>query len=100
MLIVRGVNVYPSAVQAVVNQFPQAFEGPMQIVLAAKGPRVEPPLRVRVETREGAGELEAARSAFERGCREQLNVRLEAELVPAGTIARTEAKTRLIVVES
>jgi phenylacetate-CoA ligase len=100
MLIVRGVNVYPSAVQAVVNQFPQAFEGPMQIVLAAKGPRVEPPLRVRVETREGAGELEAARSAFERCCREQLNVRLEAELVPAGTIARTEAKTRLIVVES
>jgi phenylacetate-CoA ligase len=99
MLIVRGVNLYPSAVQAVVNQFPDVFEGPMQIVLKDKGPRVAPPLHVRVETRPGATDLESARAAFERACREQLNVRVEAACVPAGSMARTEGKARLIVVE-
>ncbi|VTU46312.1 Phenylacetate-coenzyme A ligase (plasmid) [Variovorax sp. SRS16] len=101
MLIVRGVNLYPSAVQAVVNQFEPQLAGSMQIVLKAKGPKVEPPLQVRAEVSAGieGASLETLKAAFENACREQLNVRVRVECVAAGSLDRTESKAKLIVVE-
>ena len=51
MLIVRGVNVFPSAVREVVNEFAPAVAGVIMIRPRAPGVRQEPPLPIRVELR-------------------------------------------------
>ena len=54
MLIVRGVNVFPSAVREVVNEFAPAVAGVIMIRPRAPGVRQEPPLPIRVELAPGA----------------------------------------------
>ena len=52
MLIVRGVNVFPSAVREVVDAFAPKVSGAIAIRPRAPGVRQEPPLPIRVETGE------------------------------------------------
>ena len=49
MLIVKGVNVYPAAIKKVINTFIPEVTGEIRIVLDQTPPRVEPPLKVKVE---------------------------------------------------
>src|SRR5258705_9082334 len=49
MLIVRGVNVFPSAVREVVARFQPRVTGAIQIRLKRRGVKQEPPLPVWVE---------------------------------------------------
>jgi phenylacetate-CoA ligase len=93
MLILRGVNVFPSAVRDVVQSLHPRTTGVMQIVLSEKGPRVEAPLRVEAEwgVEPGAG---LARE-IEQAIRSRLSVRAAVTLVPPGSLERTEAKARL-----
>jgi len=102
MLIVRGINLYPTAVVAIVGTFMPRVTGKAQVVLPAAGPKVEPPLRVRVECGEG---IEPATSgdlakSIEAAIRADLSVTARVELVAYGQFPRTEAKTKLISIES
>ena len=101
MLIVRGVNLFPSALQAVVGAFSPRTTGKIQIVLPRRGPRVDPPLRLRVECAAGTGEAEQQdlRRTIEQRIRADLSVTASVELVAAGVLGRTETKTKLIVIE-
>lgn len=101
MLLVRGVNLFPSALQSVVGRFLPKVSGRMQVVLPQPGPKVEPPLRLRVEHAEGIGaaELAGLKKTLESAIRADLSVSAEVQLVPVGTLGRTETKTRLIVIE-
>ena len=96
MLIVRGVNIFPSAVQHVIGTFASSGIGPFQIVLSEPGPKVAPPLRLRVESPPEATHLKAA---IERAIREELRVSSDVEFVASGALGRTETKSRLIVLE-
>ena len=49
MLIVRGVNVFPSAIREVVNGFAPAVSGVIMVKPSSAGIRQEPPLPVSVE---------------------------------------------------
>ena len=49
MLIVRGVNVFPSAVREVVGAFAPAVSGHIRVGRASPGVKQEPPLPVSVE---------------------------------------------------
>jgi phenylacetate-CoA ligase len=94
MLIVLGVNVFPSAVRDLVQTLHPRTSGAIQIVLPGEGPRVEPPLRVEAEWGErpddGLGrEIEALIKA-------RLSVPAAVTLVPPGSLERSEMKTRLI----
>jgi phenylacetate-CoA ligase len=93
MLILRGVNVFPSAVRDVVQSLHPRTTGAMQIVLTAKGPRVEAPLRVEAEWGTDPGD-DLARE-LEETIRSRLSVRAAVTLVPPGSLERTEAKSRL-----
>ena len=62
MLIVRGVNVFPSAVREVVNEFAPTVTGVLMIRPRAKGVRQEPPLPIAVEAAPGADGRGARRS--------------------------------------
>ena len=98
LLILRGVNVWPSAIQDVVTGFRPDTTGALRIMLPRRGPMVEPPLRILVEHGEGAGDLEALASALERTLRDKLIFTARVELVPPGSIPRSTMKTRLVQV--
>ncbi|HVR72521.1 MAG TPA: AMP-binding protein [Vicinamibacteria bacterium] len=86
LMIVRGVNVYPSAVEAVVRRF---AIGEFRMVRLRRGALEE--LRVDAEASE-----ETARALAEE-LRLRLSVRIETRAVPAGSLPRFELKARRIV---
>ena len=95
MLIVRGVNVFPSAVREIVNEFAPAVTGVLLIRPRAKGVRQEPPLPIAVEVAPGAG-VEGLADRLRARLREALLVTMEIVLVPAGSLPRSEYKSKLV----
>jgi phenylacetate-CoA ligase len=96
MLLVRGVNVFPSAVRDVVAAFAPAVSGHVLVRPAAPGVKQEPPLPVSVElARDRAGD-EALADAIRDRLRSVLVVQTRVELVPWGTLQRSEYKSKLV----
>jgi phenylacetate-CoA ligase len=63
LLIVKGSNIYPSAIKDVIASFIPKVTGEMRVVLEVPPPRVVPPLKIKVEYGQGVeqhqlGELE------------------------------------------
>jgi phenylacetate-CoA ligase len=96
MLTVRGVNVFPSAVREVVSGFAPAVSGHILVRPQAPGPRQEPPLPVRVELARGAGGDAALADSIRARLREALVVQTEVELVPWGSLQRSDYKSSLV----
>jgi phenylacetate-CoA ligase len=96
MLIVRGVNVFPSAVREVVAEFAPRVSGAILIRPAVAGPKQEPPLPVTVELAEGEAGDAALAGAIGQRLRAALVVQAEVELVAHGTLQRSEYKSRLV----
>jgi len=97
MLIVRGVNVYPSAVVDVVRAFRPRVTGHIQIQADGPGPSVEPPVRIRVEYDEEKN-LDGLKREIERAIRSELIFSPNVELVEPGTLApKGSMKTKLVV---
>ncbi len=98
LLIVKGVKVYPAAIKDLVNGFVPDATGEMRIVLSQQPPRVVPPLRLRVEYRAGldAAGQDGLRERIARSMHDRMTIRPEVDLVPAGTLPRTEKKQQLI----
>ncbi|MFQ5340114.1 MAG: phenylacetate--CoA ligase family protein [Anaerolineae bacterium] len=99
MLIVKGINVYPAAVRNVVAGFAPRVTGAMRIVLDEPGPRITPPLLLRIEhgTDVGQDDLPALRAQLEEHIRDLLRFRPKIELVPPGSLERSAHKTKLII---
>jgi phenylacetate-CoA ligase len=97
MLIVRGVNVFPSAVREVVNTFAPTVSGHIAVRPRAPGVKQEPPLRVTVELARDTQATDELSEAIGTKLREELTVRAEIELVPWGSLSRSEYKSRLVL---
>jgi phenylacetate-CoA ligase len=95
MLSVRGVNVFPSAVREVVNEFAPAVSGVVLIRPRAKGVRQEPPLPVSVEMAPGA-DPEGLAERIRARIRDKLIVTTEINLAPPGSLPRSEYKSKLV----
>jgi phenylacetate-CoA ligase len=96
MLIVRGVNVFPSAVREVVGAFAPAVSGHIVVRPRAPGVKQEPPLPVTVELARGAEPDPALVQAICDRVRSVLVVQAEVELVPWGSLPRSDYKSRLL----
>lgn len=96
MLILLGVNVFPSAVKDVVSSFRPRTTGDMIILLDEPGPKVKPPLKIQVEHASAEMNLAALKHELEDVLKEKLVFRAEVELVPEGTLPRFEMKAKLI----
>jgi phenylacetate-CoA ligase len=96
MLIVRGVNVFPSAVREVVGAFGPEVSGHVLVKPEAPGVKQEPPLPVAVELERGATADAALAEAIRARLRDVLVVQTRVELVPWGSLRRSEYKSRLI----
>ena len=96
MLIVRGVNVFPSAVREVVGGFAPAVSGAILVRPEAPGVKQEPPLPVSVELGRGTEADDALADAIRARIREALVVQTRVELVPWGSLGRSEYKSKLV----
>jgi phenylacetate-CoA ligase len=96
MLVVRGVNVFPSAVRDVVGGFVPTVSGHVRIKPRAPGVKQDPPLPVSVELAEGASPSEELADAIRDRLRDVLVVQTRVELVPWGSLARSEWKAKLV----
>jgi phenylacetate-CoA ligase len=96
MLIVRGVNVFPSAVREVVSSFAPRVSGVIRVRPASAGVKQEPPLPVAVELAAGAETDEALAAAIADRLRAVLVFTAAIELVPFGSLARSEYKSALV----
>ncbi len=101
MLIVKGVNVYPSALKDAVSRFHPRTTGAMKILLDRPGPLVTPPLKLRVEYGCGLGgeERQALRQEMKAYMREHLRVNPEIELVPPDSIPRETKKAKMTEIQ-
>ena len=96
MLIVRGVNIFPSAVREVVSGFHPTVSGHILVTPRDAGVKQAPPLPVRVELApEGTADPGLEQAIRER-IRDVLMVQARIELVPWGSLERSEYKSRLV----
>ncbi len=99
MFTIRGENVYPSEVEAVVARLP-SYGGEHRIVISREGNMDE--LLVRVEADAGciargdAAQAELRESAA-RGLQKMLGLRARVEIVPPNTFPRTDFKARRVI---
>jgi phenylacetate-CoA ligase len=96
MLIVRGVNVFPGAIREVVSAFVPEVSGHVVVTPQAPGVKQEPPLPVRVELARGAAASASLAEAIRERIRAVLVVQTEVDLVPWGTLRRSEYKSKLV----
>jgi phenylacetate-CoA ligase len=96
MLIVRGVNVFPSAVREVVSAFAPRVSGHVLVRPEVPGVKQEPPLPVSVELARDAAPDDTLAAAIRERLRDVLVVQTRVELVPWGTLERSEYKSKLV----
>lgn len=94
LVIVKGVNVFPGAIKGIVETFVPRVTGEMRIVLNSAPPRVEPPLRMKVEYGPsiGAEERDGLRESIENAISATLRVRPAIELIPPDTLPKDPSK--------
>ncbi len=96
MLIVRGVNVFPAAVREVVSAFAPEVSGHILVKPSAPGVKQEPPLPVAVELARDARPGVELADTIRESLRGALVVQTRVELVPWGTLQRSEYKSKLV----
>ena len=96
MLIVRGVNVFPSAIREIVSAFEPDVSGQILVRPQAAGVKQEPPLPVSVELAAGRAADEGLADAIRERLRSALVVQTHVELVPWGSLRRSEYKSKLV----
>jgi phenylacetate-CoA ligase len=96
MLIVRGVNVFPSAVAIVLNSFPE-LSGEFQIRLKGSSPLDRLP--VEAELTAGHAPAERLAATIEKAIKDSVGASATVALVPPGSLPRTEGKARRIIRE-
>jgi phenylacetate-CoA ligase len=95
MVNVRGVNVYPSAVESVVRRFADVTE--YRATVATTGSLRE--LSVEIELAAGADGPSEVASRVAAALRESLGLTVPLRVVDAGSLPRFELKARRFVIE-
>lgn len=97
MLIIKGVNVYPSAIKEIINEFRGKVSGEMRVVLDTPPPRVEPPLTLKIELNAnyGAEELNQLESDIKKALHHKLRLTPNIQWAPPESLPLAVAKTPL-----
>src|SRR5256712_3281174 len=97
MFILRGVNVYPSAILAVVGRFRPRVTGRARVVRKTTEVSVTPPVPVEVEVVDGHDADAKLRAAIEDAIHSTLIFRAKVDLIPEHTFGESGYKTKLTV---
>ena len=93
MIHVRGNNLYPSAIEAIIRRFPDVAE--YRIVVDHTRPLAD----LRLEVEPSAGDGRDLAEAVARAVRDELLFRVEVTPAPPGSLPRFEMKARRVVHE-
>jgi phenylacetate-CoA ligase len=98
MLKIKGVIVYPAAIDGVITGFVPRVTGEFRIVLDEPPPRVIPPLKLKVEYGESVKkeELKSLAKEIEEKMHTKLKFRPHIQWLPPQTLERSSHKTRFI----
>jgi phenylacetate-CoA ligase len=88
VLIVRGINVFPSAIENIVRRFPEVGEFAVDVYRRGELDEID----IRIEVREGEPETVAA--AVAREFRAGVGLRAGVDAVPFGTLPRFDLKAK------
>jgi phenylacetate-CoA ligase len=91
MLVIRGNNIYPSAIENIVRRFAAIQEFQIEVWTTASLTQV----RLMVEAAES--DPDRLREELEQSVRAELLFRPEVRVVPPGTLPRSEMKSRRLV---
>jgi phenylacetate-CoA ligase len=91
MIVVRGINVYPSSVEAVIRRFPEVVEYRIE----AFEERGMTALRVVLEPR--SADPEGIQDGVSRAIHQAIGLRCDISLVAPGSLPRFEMKARRLV---
>jgi phenylacetate-CoA ligase len=97
MFIVRGVNVYPAAILAVVGDFRPRVTGRARVVRQGSDVSVKPPVPIEVEISDPNVSDGALAAEIEEAVHTRLSFRCKVELVPEHAFGDSGYKTKLTV---
>ena len=95
LFIVRGVNVYPTAILAVVGDFRPAVTGRARVIRSGGGVAVTPPIPIEVEIPNDATVGSDLAARIEAEIRARLTFRSQVTLIPEAKFGDSGYKTRL-----
>lgn len=97
MLKVKGVMVYPLAIDTVIKSFVPRLTGEFRIVLDEPPPRVVPPLKLKIEhAADQQHALDALSQEIVEALQKSVKIRPVIEWLPPDTLPRSTKKTQLI----
>jgi len=98
MLKVKGVPVYPAAIEGVIHAFPDELTGAFRIVLDEPPPRVVPPLKLKIEHAAGVRQedLPGIEKKVVDRMHSLLKIRPAVQWLEPGTLERAARKTQLL----
>ncbi len=98
MLKVKGVPVYPAAIEGVIHSMPEELTGHFRILLDEPPPRVVPPLKIKVEHADGVSEADLPK--IEKDVQDKmhklLKIRPDITWLKPNTLERETKKTQLL----
>ena len=97
MLIVRGVNLFPTAVRNVLEDFSSETSGMFNIQPGTEGVLQDPPLPIAIEVTTGSSADDTDLAArIQHAIKDRLLVTSKVLLVPHGTLPRETYKSKLV----
>lgn len=90
MVIVRGVNVYPTAVEEILRRFAAVTEYRVHVLQVAAMAE----LRIEIEPADGCAEATKLRGQVQQALEAAFNLRVPVELVAPGSLPRFEMKAK------
>ncbi|MFS0644078.1 phenylacetate--CoA ligase family protein [Siminovitchia sp. 179-K 8D1 HS] len=90
MVVIRGINIYPSSIEAIVREYSEIKE--FRIVYYTSGDMDQ--IKVQIETTDARAEKKLSTQL-----RERIGLRIETEIVEAGSLPRFSMKARRVVDE-
>jgi len=94
MIVVRGVNVYPTAVEAIVREFSEVAEYRVKVVQVQSLTE----LRLEIEPVTECADAKALVQRMQKAFQESLALRVPIEVAASGTLPRYELKAKRWVV--
>ena len=99
MIVVRGINVYPSQIEHVLMNIPEVGDH-FQVIITRNGTLDEITVRVEMRDEIFTGELSDFRRIQEkivRALQKELNIRVNVDLVERGTLERFKGKAKRVL---
>jgi phenylacetate-CoA ligase len=99
MIVVRGINVFPSQIEHILMKIPDAGDS-YQVVITREGTLDEMKVRVEMKDELFRGELEDFRriqSKIQKELLKEVGLRINVDLVEKGTLERFKLKAKRVL---